>query len=223
MEHQKRESSGIKTHEEIIALFKSLESMEEKVKNPEMLVEELFESETTLQEVEPLTQIPVETIHEQPSIEPSGEIPLEKKARQKKSLFSTHERKELSGALKEKRLSFWRKAKIGELDADAALDGQQHLEAITPARSTFTLQFDPDGNLVGFPLKKPIPEHEKKGWFSFRKKGDSEQPEEEPAKGMKGKLLRVVSKLKRKKSSEGESSGGIGGKLKGLLKRKSKE
>jgi hypothetical protein len=223
VEHQKRESLGIKTHEEIIALFKSLESIEEKVKNPEMRIEGLFESDTTLQEVESPHQTPIESVHEQPLIEPSGEIPSENKTKQKRSLFSAHERKEPPAELKKRRLSSWRKTKIGEFNPDEILNDQQHLEPNAPSRSTFTLQFDADGNLVGFPLKKLIPEHEKKGWFFFRKKGDSEQPEEEPAKGIKGKLLRVVSKLKRKKSSEGESSGGIGGKLKGLLKRKSKE
>jgi hypothetical protein len=222
VEHQKRDSSGIKTHEEIIALFKSLESMEEKVKNPEMLVEELFESETTLQEIEPPAHIPTDIIKEQPSLEPVGEIPGEKKERRKRSLVFAHELREKPEELKKKRLAFWRKVKTDELDADSVLDNEQHLETTPLLRSTFTLQFTDDGNLVGFPLKKPIPVTEKKGWLPFRKKGDAEQPAEEPAKGIKGKLLRVVSKLKPKKSSEGKSSGGIGGKLKGLLKRKSK-
>jgi len=35
-----------------MVLFKALESMEAKVKNPELYVEELFESEESLQEVE---------------------------------------------------------------------------------------------------------------------------------------------------------------------------
>jgi len=59
----------------------------------------------------------------------------------------------------------------------------------------------------------------------FRRKGKTEgeeQPEEEPAKGIKGKLKRIVSKFKRKKSSEGQSGSGIGGKLKGILRENQK-
>jgi hypothetical protein len=223
VDHQKKESSGIKTHEEIIALFKELESMEEKVKNPELLVDELFEPEITLQEIEPPFQIPTE---EQQPIEPDNEIPSEKKQKRKLSLFLQHKPKNQIEKKKIKHLSFWRKAKIGDLDPDAITKEHQQLDGVKQPRSTFILQYDENGNLTGFPLKKPKPEKQKKGWFPFRRKHteeEAEQPEEEPAKGIKGKLKRVVSKIRRKKSNEGESGGGIGGKLKGIFKRKSKE
>ena len=226
MEHQKKESSEIKTHEEIMVLFKSLESMEEKVKNPELYVEELFESEEILQEVERPTQIPAEVVEEPQRIEPVGEISQSKKERRKRSLLFIHERKEQPAERKINRLSFWRKEKINELEPDAATEVPQQLKDTKPPRSTFILQFDGNGNLVGLPVKKPKLETEKKGWFFFRRKGQAEtaeQSEEEPAKGIKGKLNRVVSKLRRKKSLEGESGGGVGGKIKGIFRRKSKE
>jgi hypothetical protein len=47
-----KNTSELKTFEEIIVLFKALESMEEKVTNPELYVEEFFKSEENLQEVE---------------------------------------------------------------------------------------------------------------------------------------------------------------------------
>jgi hypothetical protein len=226
VDNQKKESPEIKTHAEIMVLFKSLESMEEKVKNPELYVEELFESEEILQEVERPTQIPAEVVEEPQRIEPVGEISQNKKERRKRSPLFKHERKEQPAERKINRLSFWRKEKINELEPDAATEVPQQLKDIKPPRSTFILQFDGNGNLVGLPVKKPKLETEKKGWFFFRRKGQTEtaeQPEEELAKGMKGKLNRVVSKLRRKKSSEGESGGGFGGKIKGIFRRKSKE
>ena len=209
-----------------MVLFKSLESMEEKVKNPELYVEELFESEEILQEVERPTQIPAEVVEEPLRIEPVGEISPSKKERRKRSSLFIHERKEQPAERKINRLSFWRKEKINELEPDAATEVPQQLKDIKPPRSTFILQFDGNGNLVGLPVKKPKLETEKKGWFFFRRKGQAktaEQSEEEPAKGMKGKLNRVVSKLRRKKSTEGESGGGVSGKIKGIFRRKSKE
>jgi len=226
VDNQKKESPEIKTHEEIMVLFKSLESMEEKVKNSELYVEELFESEEILQEVERPTQIPAEIVEEPQRIEPVGELSPSKKERQKRSPLFKHERREQPAERKINRLSFWRKEKINELEPEATTEVLQQLKDIKPPRSTFILQFDGNGNLVGFPVKKPKLETEKKGWFFFRRKGQAEtaeQSEEEPAKGIKGKLKRVVSKLRRKKSSEGESGGGFSGKIKGIFRRKTKE
>ncbi len=226
MDNQKKESPEIKTHEEIMVLFKSLESMEEKVKNSELYVEELFESEEILQEVERPTQIPAEIVEEPQRIEPVGEISPSKKERRKRSPLFKHERREQPAERKINRLSFWRKEKINKLEPEATTEVLQQLKDIKPPRSTFILQFDGNGNLVGLPVKKPKLKIEKKGWLFFRRKGQAEtaeQPDEEPVKGIKGKFKHVVSKLRRKKSSEGETSGGVSGKIKGIFRRKSKE
>ncbi len=223
MENQKRESSGIKTHEEIIALFKELETMEDKIKNPELLVEDLFEPETTIQEVELPPQIPTDVQTEPQPTEPVGETP-DQREKKRSPLFRHKKEQKIEKKIKQSHR--WRKAPIDEKDLTVSSEIAQQLQEPKPLRSTFTLQFDPDGNLVGLPVKKPKPEGEKKGLFPFRRKGQSEtaeQSEEEPVRGFKGKLKKITSKLRRKKSSEGESGGGIGGKLKGILRRKGKE
>jgi len=83
-------------------------------------------------------------------------------------------------------------------------------------QSTFTLRLDEKGNLVGYNLKKPKP--------LKAPKQETSAPEPE-VKGVKGKILRVVSKIRRKKSSKegGSKLSGIGGKLKGIIPRRSKK
>jgi hypothetical protein len=216
VENQKRESSGIKTHEEIIALFKELETVEEKIKNPDLIVEEIFEPEESIQEVELPSEIPSED--KTPPSEPVGETPSSKK--QKRTFSIQHEKKKI------KRSHLWRKAPTEEKDLSVSPEFEQQPRILKPLRSTFVIQFDSEGNLIGLPVKKPKPKKEKKGLFPFGRKGTSkaaEQPEEEPAAGFKGKIKKLTSRFRRKKSSEAESSGGIGGKLKGLLRRKGKE
>ncbi len=83
--------------------------------------------------------------------------------------------------------------------------------------STFVLQLDAEGNLVGFPLKKT---HER------RKPQQSEESEGEPEKGIKGIIKRLGSKFRRKSSEESESAesgGGIADKIKGIFRRKNEE
>jgi hypothetical protein len=226
VEHQKKESSEIKTHEEIMGLFKTLESMEEKVKNPDLTSDRIFESKEDLQELEHLVQIPVEVVQESEPLEPVGEIPPKDKERRKRSPFFKKKQTEQPTERKINRHSFWKKETINEIDPDAATEVPQQLKDIKPIRSTFSLQLDVNGNLVGLPVKKPKLKTEKKGWFFFRRKDQAEtagQPGEESAKGLKGKLTRVVSKLRRKNSSEGEPTGGFGDKIKGIFRRKSKE
>jgi hypothetical protein len=226
VDDQKKESSEIKTHEEIMVLFKSLESMEKKVKNTILDAEELFEPKEIIQEVERQTQIPAEVIEEPQRIEPVGEISPIKKERRKRSPLFKHELREQPAERKINRFSFWKKETINELEPDAATEVDYQLKSIKPTRSTFILQFDENGNLVGLPVKKPKLKIENKGWLFFRRKGQAEtaeQPDEEPVKGIKGKFKHVVSKLRRKKSSEGETGGGVIGKIKGIFKRKLKE
>jgi hypothetical protein len=226
VEHQKKESSEIKTHEEIMGLFKTLESMEEKVKNPDLTSDRIFESKEDLQELEHPVQIPVEAVQEPEPLEPVGEIPPKDKERRKRTPFLKNKQIEQTTERKINRHSFWKKETLNEIDPDAATEVPQQLKDIKPIRSTFSLQLDENGNLVGLPIKKPKLKTEKKGWFFFRRKDQGAtagQPEEEPAKGMKGKLTRVVSKLRRNKSSDGESTGGFVGKIKGIFRRKSKD
>jgi hypothetical protein len=223
VEHQKRESAGIKTHDEIMELFEELKSLEEKIKNNDLLGKEGERNETIYREVETVQQLPIETVDDHHVIRPRGELLVEKKEKRKRLLSSLFERKEHQGEQKQKRPSFWGKEKISTLNPQTALDSQKDLRDITSIRSTFTLELDADGNLIGFPLKKQLPPTEKKGWFFLKRKDGAEPSGAEPAKGVKEKLLRLISRRTAKESSGGESQGGIGHILKRIFTRKSKE
>jgi hypothetical protein len=225
---EKKEPVGIKTHEEIVALFRELKTMEERIKNPELL--ELIEPEILFEEVEPPESSEKEGT-ERPSeipIEPE-EILGEKKEKRRRFPSLKLSRKERLDGKKPGRI-WWRKEAISELEPSELTEIERQLEEpvveVKPVRSTFTLQLDEEGNLIGFILKKPKLPKEKKGWPRFRRRGGEEaekETEEEPEPGIKGKLKRVVSKLRRKKSSDEESGGGIGSKIKGIFSRRKKE
>ena len=223
MEQEKKGSSEIKTHEEIVELLQSLKSLEEKIKNPEFVDERQIEPETSLPEFTLAPPIPEEPAKEDDTVEREEEIPSKKKDRPKKPWLRKKQNIEKESG---RSIHFFSGVKNDEQNLELPTELQPNIHDITIPRSTFTLQLDSDGNLVGFPLKKSKPEQEKKGWFFSRRKtpeGAAEHPEEEQATGISGKLRRIVSRLGRKKSSEGESSGGIGGKIKGIFRRKSNE
>jgi hypothetical protein len=207
VDDQKEASSEVKTHQEILNLFKDLESLEAKVKNPEVFEGKSIESEAFLHEIDLPMQNSEEAGEEPQSMEPPREIPQKKGEKKKQSLL---EKKEKRG-------------KQPEFATSTGLE--QPVQEVKIPRSTFILELDSDGHLVGLPVKKPIMEKEKKDWFFFKRKTQSGavEQQEEPVKGIKGKLKHVVSTLRRKKSSEAEPREGIGGTIKGLLKRKSKE
>jgi hypothetical protein len=224
VDHQKKESSGIKTHEEILALFESLETLEEQIKNPETSADEFLKTKAILQELEPPIQKPLKVIEEPQPVQPVGEIHFRRIGKPTQILFKKQEKEE--PAKREiKRFAFLKGKKKIEPEPAIATEVPLQVQDVKPLRSTFTLELDINGNLIGLPVKKPKPEREKKGWSLFKRKNQGENAEhpEEPAKGIKGKLKAVGSKLLRRKSSEGESSGGIGAKMKGIFQRKSKE
>jgi hypothetical protein len=226
VEHQKKESSEVKSHEEIMVLFKTLKSLEEKVKNPEACGENSIQPETIMQERESPTQTPKETSEEQQTRKPAHEIPLEKKEKRKHPWLKKQDSTKQPLEKKMNRFSFLKRKNDNDPELEVPIEPEPMTQKVKISRSTFTLQLDNDGNLVGFPLKKPMPEKQKKGWFSFRKKTQEESAEpsvEEQAHGIKGKLKRVASKLRRKNASDGESSGGVGSKIKSLFRRSAKE
>jgi hypothetical protein len=226
VDNQKEASSEVKTHEEILRLFQDLESMEKKVKNPTEFEGHTIEPEAFVKEMELPTQNPTDSGEEPESIEPTGEIPLKKKEKKKISPLKKKEKQEKQSGKKISWFSFQKKETNTQSELIASTELEQQRQKVKIPQSTFTLQLDSDGHLVGLPIKKPKMESEKKGWFSLKRKtqpGSVEHQEEEPVKGIKGKLIQMVSRLRRKKSSEGESSSGIGDKIKGLFKRKSNE
>jgi len=187
VDDQQQESSEIKNHDEILRLFKELEVMQEKVKNPQEFVKEIIQSQAFLQKMEPTNYSPKQTIEQQPSMEPILEIPQKEEEKQRR-LFR----------IKDHKLHHKAQQEITQTD-------QQEQEVTTP-RSTFILQLDENGNLVGLPIKKPKFEKENK-------------QKEEQVKDIKGKLKHIGFLLHRMNASEEESSEGIGGKIRGIFRR----
>jgi hypothetical protein len=226
VDDQKENSKEVKTHEEILRLFKDLDSLEAKVKNPDVFKAQSIESEAFLQETEPPIQNSVESDEEPFSIEHSGEILLEKKDKKKNSFLEKKEKREKQSKKKMNWFTFQKKEKNNQPEHAAPAEIEWHPQEVKIPQSTFILQLDSDGHLVGLPIKKSKPEQAKKGWFSLRGKSrpDAEANQEaEPVKGIKGKLFHVFSGLRQKETLESESSSGIGDKLKGFFKRKSNE
>lgn len=214
MDNQNEDSSKVKTHEEILKLFHEVQSVEEKVKNPEESKKESYSVEPIVQEIKPTVQISDSATEERQSIEPKGEIPLKKKEETKKSFLKKIDRPEIPSEKKTHWFDFLITEKNDIQEPEPSLEIEQQPEEITILRSTFILQLDTDGNLTGFPMKKP--QREKK-----IQQGTEEV--EEPVKGIKGKLKHITSRFRRKNSNESESSSGISDKIKGIFRRKNKE
>lgn len=201
-----------------MALFKDLDSLQEKVRNPDLLEKELVDVETLLQEVELPSHIAV------PPDEDTPQKPLHRKRILRQRRPVVHDIH--SGQLLEKaRQRFaWRKKKEISPGEPSTATEVPH-EMVTPLRSTFTLALDDEGQLMGLPLKKPSQPTEHRRWSFLKRKKDSEESEGEHAKGMKAQLNRLTSKLLRRKTTTEETTkgSGFGEKLKGLFKRTSKE
>jgi len=98
---------------------------------------------------------------------------------------------------------------------------------MTTIRSTFTLHRNDEGNLIGFPEKKPLPEPKpKKQRRLFKRKQGSDQepkPHEEGKKGIASRIKRIIPlrrKGKEQAASDGSKLSKITGKLKGVIPRR---
>jgi hypothetical protein len=213
VENQDEDSSKVKTHEEILKLFHEVESVETKIKSPDELLKEIYQTKTILQTRQPPVQIPINTSVEPHLLEPNAEIPLPEK--RKISFFKKLDKPENPLEEKTPWFSFLKKEKNDNQELVPSPEMETQPEDIALLQSTFVLQLDAEGNLTGFPLKKP-PRVKKS-------KKETGETEEEPVKGIKGKLKKITSRFRRKEKEESESSGGIGEKIKGIFKRKNKE
>jgi hypothetical protein len=215
VDNQNEDSSKVKTHEEILKLFHEVKSVETKVKNPEEFKKESYPVVTTLQQIKPQAQISDSAAEEQQPIEPAGEISLKKKEEPKKSFLKKIDKPEIPSEKKTHWFGFLKTEKQDIQELEPSLEVEPQPEDITILRSTFTLQLDNDGNLTGFPMKKPQTEK--------KTRQETEGAEEEPVKGIKGALKHITSRFRHKNSEKSESSGGIGDKIKGIFKRKNEE
>jgi hypothetical protein len=211
---QKIDAPKAKTHEEILKIFKDVQSAEARVKNPGEMTKASYEQLTILRQEKPVVKEPEESPEVTQPIEPQREIPVPEQNKPKRLFLKRIKKPEKPSEKKTKLFDFIKIEVTEDEDLTSTLEIEQQPEDITIRPSTFVLQLDTNGNLVGFPMKIT---HEHK------KSEQSEASEGEPEKGIKGKLKRLGSKFRRKKSEDSESSGGIADKIKGIFKRRNKE
>ncbi len=219
---QDNEEQKIKSHLDILRMLDELDVIEHRLLQFEEIQEPIQTTVETL-EVEPLVTITPEiTI-------PTPEQPEEKKPHRNiifKIRFRRKKQEKPTEIVPEPKHRFIqrlrrKKDNLGETPGDLAAQGE--IPAPKPMNGTFTLRLDDEGNLIGFPIKKPVQKPEKKHrrLLPFGKKksegeNETEQPQE-PAKGFKGKIKRITSRFKRSKKQKGEK--GTGGKFSKILNK----
>jgi hypothetical protein len=214
VDNQKFDASKVKTHEEIMKLFEDVLSAEARVKNPEKIPKTPYGHMTILRQVEPLRNQPQKPFEQKPPIQPAREIPSPKQEQQKKPFVKREQQPQIVSEKKKRWFDFLKIEVTEDEELTPTPEIEPEPEDFTIKPSTFVLQLDDTRNLVGFPLKKTL---------ESQQSGQTEEPTGELEKGIKGLLKRLGSKLGRKKSPESESSGGIGGKILGIFRRKNKE
>ena len=214
---QKKRSSALKSHNEILDLFKELETIEENIKSPEVIEEIIIQPDISKQEIEQ-TDITGEIEKDLDTLEDSV-----KKEKKHKLQFLSKLRKKKKPKEPKKRFLKLRRLKPKENE-----DVQGELK---PIKSTFTLRINDQGNLIGLNIKKPRSKKEKKPLkLRLFKRGAAkeEAPAETDVKGIPVKIKGLFSKIKLKKSGGSKSEGGgskisgSAGKIKGIFSRKSK-
>ncbi len=200
--------------------------MEAKVKNPTVFLKDQIEQDSIAQKIELSMHKPEESLEQQKPLEPSTEIPLNQDDSERRPFWRKKQKPGLESDEKKPTFSVLSDEQQTPQELDIVTEVEQPAPQVEIPRSTFVLQVDAEGNLVGLPLKKPKPDKGKKARFSSGKKTLDEttgDTGDESTSGIKGTLKQIGSLFHRKESSDIESSGGIGDKIKGIFKRKSKE
>lgn len=212
---QKKVSAKLKSHEEILKLFKEIETIGKNINKPETIEDASIQPDIGIQDE---TQIKnkEEIEKDQQKLDGSGKKKKPKEPKIKKHFLKL------------------RKSKLGEItDAESTeLQNQLGKTGKKPKLkgSTFTLKRDDQGNLVGLNIKKPRPKKEKKSLsITLFKRGEGKKeatPVETEVKGIPVKIKGVISKMTSKipggsksESSESKTSG-VSGKIKGIFSRK---
>jgi len=225
VDDQNHDASKVKTHEEILRLFQEVQSVEAKVRNPDLWKPTNLVTKTPSQDLETSRQSIEETSEKRPLEEPTGELPHEMEEEHEQSLLNRPETLEGHPAGKSRWFGFLNLQHSEDLAIESNRDDEPAEEARRPLHSTFTLQLDPSGNLTGFPLKKPSIVRERKGWLSSKRTTHSEggDSEEETDEGFRGKLKHLFSFFRRQSLEESDSREGIGEKIRGIFRRKDEE
>ena len=223
-------SSSIKSHEEILELFKEIETIEENIQNFDSDVDAPLYSDDV-----PLEERDID-LEQQPEINsPPIDKPTQKTHH---TLFHRHKKKKIKKPTSHRHFFKKIKAKrnIKKDDELTQLQKQKKKSKNKLDRnsSTFTLKITDNGDLVGLNIKKhPLPQEHKglKNLFSKKegsKKQDTEKSEVKGLKAIPVKIKAIFSSITKRRSGKdaGESStskiSGISGKIKGIFSRKSK-
>jgi len=215
---QESEEQKIKSHLDILRMLDELDIIEHRLLQFEETQEPIQTTVENLEAAPQVTVTPEITIStpEQPEEKKPHrnifKIKIKRKKEQKPAKTVPEHKHRLIQRLRRK------KDYLGETPEDLAAQGE--IPAPKPMRGTFTLHLDDEGNLIGFPIKKPVPKPEKKHrrLLPFGKKksegeNETEQPQE-PVKGIKGKIKRITSRFKRSKGEKGS-----GGKFSKILSK----
>ncbi|MCX6666245.1 MAG: hypothetical protein NT038_09370 [Euryarchaeota archaeon] len=218
---QDNDEQKTKSHLDILRMLDELDVIEHRLLQLEEIQEPIQTTVETLEAAPQVTVTPEITIPTYEQLEEKKphrnifKIKIRRKKGQKPAKTEPEHKHRLIQRLRRK------KDNLGETPEDLAAQGE--IPAPKPLNGTFTLHRDEEGNLVGFPIKKPVPKMEKKHrrLLPFGKKkeegeGETEQPEE-PVKGIKGKIKRITSRFKRSKGKKEEK--GSGGKFSKILSK----
>ncbi|MEM4258357.1 MAG: hypothetical protein QXL17_04305 [Candidatus Thermoplasmatota archaeon] len=213
-QNQEERITSVKSHEDILKLFKEIEEIETRMKTP-LVIEDIEEAQPDVTISPNLELIEIQPEETEPNTQ---QIPVGSKISKRKSVpkffFKKKKQPEDTEDIKKtKFLKFWKKDTEKEL------------------HPTFTLKIDSEGNLIGLNIKKPKPPREKKQRFRFlhrkHEKPDTQTPSTETEKpssehGLKGKMKRIIQRVipKRKTKKEGTSKLAVFGKVKKIIKRK---
>lgn len=228
------DSSGLKTHDEILELIKEIESIEDKFKYLEVAPENHIGKEIVNQELEQieatgeLTGKPHISVNQTKSELKEITHPDKRKDKKHKIHFpiGIHWRKE---ARWPKIGNFLKRIKVNpsRINTPELTELQNQLESsevgLRPGNTTFTLRIDDQGRLMGYNIKKPKSEGGHRRILPFGK-GTTEESgakeAEEP--GIKGKIKGLFSRIKPKQSGEsgGSKVSSLLGKIKGVLPKR---
>ena len=223
---QRRDASGVKTHEEILLLLKELDTIEKRVKNLQLSEDASNDADAVLKEVE-ITEPSVETIQEPQPEQPNDIIHRDAHKKQNRLSLLDFYKKQRVTKRRTKRRIFSNKGDQAPLlqpnEPEVHQQIKRRREKEKPIQSTFKLYITEEGTLAGLDIKKPKPPKAQNGLFRRHTTETNNQPQDTQEPGFKGKLKRLVKKIIPRTSKKGEAGTGIGNRIKGIVKRRPKE
>jgi hypothetical protein len=228
------DSSGLKTHDEILELIKEIESIEDKFKYLGVAPENHIGEESVNQELEQTEATGELTgkshISASQTKSELKEIthPDKRKDKKHKIRFpiEIHWKKEIKWP---KIGNFLKRIKVNPrgIKTPELTELQNQLGSsevgLRPGNTTFTLRIDDQGRLIGYNIKKPKSEGGHRRILPFGKSTTEESSAKEAEEpGIKGKIKGLFSRIKPKQSGEsgGSKVSSLLGKIKGVLPKR---